>query len=259
MSYVYVFASVNPSSAMAAALHLNRATWLVYQVFLPLVCVAAALANLILLIGAIKAVANSICLMFLALFVACTPIWCPYVVEAGLRRYMWEHVCDGYDANIFLDAVNYNNAGMSYANFPASLGGAKWQIYQSTQGVYEFAPVGGESKVTFDFRNETYAVHNSTLKGGHLTDADEQPLAFPEFGLNSTGDWTRSCYSPAVTLLNSTGNAIVKTGLSSFTDCSQMEVCAMKSSGVDAIFVAIGRILIALEAASQCCTRPRYG
>jgi hypothetical protein len=261
MSYFYVYASVNPSSAIALALHLNRTTWLVYQVFLPLVSIAAGLVNLMLLVGGIKAVGNSLCLMFLALVVAFTPIWCPYVVEAGIRKYMWDHVCDGYDANIYMDAVNYNKAGMSYANFPASLGGQKWQIYQSVQGVYEFAPVGGESKVTYDFRNETYIVHNSnsTSTGGNLTDPDDQPLSFPQFGLNSTGDWTRSCYAPAVTLRNTTGNSIIKTGLSSSTDCSTMEVCAMKSSGLDAVLVAVGRILIALEVASQCCTRPRYG
>lgn len=259
MSYIYVYASVNPSSSIGLALHLSRTTWLIYQVFLPLVCVVAALLNLGLLFGGIKAVGNSLCLMFLALLVAFTPIWGPYVVEAGIRKYMWEHVCDGYDANIYMDAINYNSAGMSYANFPASLGGQKWQIYQSTQGVYEFAPAGGESKVTYDFRNDTYVVHNSTSPGGTLTDSDDQPLAFPQFGLNSTGDWTRSCYAPSVTLRNPTGNAIIKTGLSSATDCSTMEVCAMKSSGLDAVIVAAGRILIALEAASQCCTRPRYG
>jgi hypothetical protein len=59
-------------------------------------------------------------------------------------------------------------------------------------------------------------------------------------------------------LRNGTGDVVIKTGLSTYTDCSKMEVCVNKSAGIDAVFVVIGRILIALEQAAACCTRPRY-
>jgi hypothetical protein len=68
----------------------------------------------------------------------------------------------------------------------------------------------------------------------------------------------RGCYAPATLLRNGTGDVVIKTGLSTYTDCSKMEVCANKNAGMDAVFVAVGRILIALEQAAACCTRPRY-
>src|SRR5579859_4874729 len=186
MAFFYVFAQLHPTSQISAALHATRVTWIVFQIFLPLACIAASLANLLLLIAGVKYIGRSVLLMFLAVIVASTPIWCPYVVEAAMRKEMWDHVCDGYDANIFVDAVNYNSAGFSYAQFPNTLlGGVKWQIYQNTQGIYEFGPVGGTSEVTYDFRSLTYTLHGSATGTGmgHLTDGDTS-LSFPEFGLN---------------------------------------------------------------------------
>lgn len=261
MAYFYVFAQLHPTSQISAALHTTRVTWLVFQIFLPLACIAASLANLLLLVAGVKYIGRSVLLMFLAVIVACTPIWCPYVVEAAMRKEMWNHVCDGFDANIFVDAVNYNSGGFSYAQLPSTmLGGVKWQIYQNTQGIYEFGPVGGASEVTYDFRTLTYTLHGSAtgMGSGHLTD-DDKPLSFSEFGLNSTGSWTRSCSAPAVNLQNVTGSIVVKTGLSAYTDCSKMEICAMTGGGLERIIVVLGRILIALEQASQCCTRTKWG
>lgn len=260
MGYIYVSAQINPTSQLSAALHDTRASWLVFQVFLPLVCISAALANLLLLIATVKYLGRSIMLMFLAMIVACTPIWCPYVVEAAMRKNLWNHVCDGFDANIFVDAVNYNSAGFTSAQFPSTMmSGGKWQIYQNVQGVYDFGPVGQNSRFTYDFRNETYTIHDSTEPAwsGHLTD-DKSPLSFPEFGLSSDGTWIRSCSTPAVNLQNATGNIVLKTGLGAYTDCSKMEIC-VKSGDLDGILLALGRILIALEQASQCCTRTKWG
>lgn len=261
MGYIYVFAQLNPTSQISASLHDTRTSWLVFQIFLPLICISAAVANLLLLLATIKYLGRSIFLMFLAMIVAFTPIWCPYVVEAALRKNLWNHVCDGFDANILMDAVNYNSAGFSSAQFPSTMmGGGKWQIYQDVQGVYDFGPVGQTSKFTYDFRNETYTIHDSIdpAESGHLTD-DQSPLSFPEFGLSSDGTWVRSCSTPAVNLQNATGNIVVKTGLGAYTDCSVMEVCAMTSGNLDGILLALGRILIALEQASQCCTRTKWG
>jgi hypothetical protein len=260
MGYIYVAAQINPTSQISAALHDTRASWLVFQVFLPLISISAALVNLLLLVATVKYLGRSIILMFLAILVAFTPIWCPYVVEAALRRNLWDHVCDGFDANIFVDAVNYNSAGFTSAQFPSTMmSGGKWEIYQNVQGVYDFGPVGQTSKFTYDFRNATYTIHDSTDPegSGHLTD-DKSPLSFPEFGLRSDGTWIRSCSNPAVNLQNATGNIVLKTGLGAYTDCSKMEVCVMTSGDLNGILLALGRILIALEQASQCCTRTKW-
>lgn len=260
-AYFYIFASVNPISSVAAALHHTRASWLVYQIFLPTATVAAGLVNLVLLVGGIRVITKSIVLIFFATIVAFVPIWSPYVIEAAMRKHLWNTECNGFDGSIFLDALNNGQQGLSTAQFPLSLGGQRWNLYQSSQGIYNFASVEGDSQATFNFRNNTYLVRSnssSTSEGGSFTDTNV-PLSFPEFGLSSEGSWIRSCFAPAVALKNSTGNVIVKTGLTAYTDCSKMEVCVMKSSGIDAIIVAIGRILIALENGASCCTRSRWG
>lgn len=259
MAYFFVYGSVNPVSSVAAALHHTGASWLVYQIFLPLVGIAAGLANLVLLVGGINVISKSIILSFFATIVAFTPIWCPYVVEAALRLHLWNVECNGFDGSIFLDALSYGQTGMSVAQFSSSIGGQEWNIYQSSQGIYQFAPAGGESQVIYNFLNETYSVisNSSIPSGGTLTDTDV-PLSFPEFGLYSEGDWIRSCFAPAVYLKNSTGDIIIKTGLTAYTDCGKQEVCVMKSMGIEAIIVAIGRILIALENGANCCTRSRW-
>jgi hypothetical protein len=50
-------------------------------------------------------------------------------------------------------------------------------------------------------------------------------------------------------------NGNIKTGLTTFTDCSKLQICASKACGVNAVYVAVARILIALEGAASCCTR----
>jgi len=261
MAYFYVFSQLDPTSQISASLHATHVSWLVFQIALPLVCICASLANLLLLIVGIKYITRSVLLMFLALIVACIPLWCPYVVEAAMRLELWNNVCNGYDANIFVQAVHYNSAGFSYAQFPDTImAGAKWQIYQNVQGIYEFGPVdGASSEITYNFRNDTYILQQGQGTGnGHLTD-DDSPLSFPAFGLYSNGSWIRSCSAPAVNLYNNaTGNIVVKTGLSAYTDCSKMEICAMTGGGLEGVLLAVGRILIALEQAAQCCTRTKY-
>jgi hypothetical protein len=258
MSYFYVFGSVNPTSSVSAALHHTRASWLVYQIFLPVVTTAAGLVNLGLLLGGLRLVSKSVILSFFATIVAFSPIWCPYAVEAAMRKHIRNVECNGFDGSIFLDALNYGQQGTSIAQFPSSIGGQKWNLYQSSQGIYEFGPVGGASQVTFNFLNETYLLHNNSTSGGSLTDT-KVPLSFPALGLSSEGSWIRSCFAPAVYLKNSTGNVIIKTGLTAYTDCTKMDVCVMKSMGIDAITVAIGRILIALQDGATCCSRSRWG
>jgi hypothetical protein len=258
MSYVYVYGSVVPLSSIAAALHHSQGSWLVYLIALPMVTIVAGLVNLLLLAAGINAITQSTKLMYLAALVAFTPVWCPYAIEAALRQHISDIECDGFDGQIFLDAINYNQFGPSTAQFPLSLGGETWNLYESSQGIFQFGPGGWDPQVTFNFLNETYTIHNTTIfEEGALT-SNNQPLSFPELGLFSQGDWIRSCFAPAVALKNSTGDVIVKTGLTAYTDCSKMEVCVMKSMGMDAITVAIGRILVALQNGASCCTRSRW-
>jgi hypothetical protein len=259
MAYVYVYASVNPLSAMAAALHHSQGSWIVYQICLPIVTVAAGLANLVILVGGIRLVSRSFILSLLAAVVAFMPIWSPYVLEAALRKHLWNTECNGFDGSFLLEAAHYNQQPyLSVVQFPNSFGGQKWTLYQSSPGIYDFAPVGEDSQVTYNFINQTYSLHtNTTQEGGALTPTNA-PLSFPQFGLYSEASWIRSCFAPAVELKNSTGNVIIKTGLTAYTDCSKMEVCAMKSMGMNGVIVAIGRILMALENGASCCTRSRW-
>lgn len=258
MSYVYVYGSVVPLSSVAAALHHSQGSWLVYLIALPIVTIVAGLVNLVLLAAGINAITRSTKWIYLVALLAFTPVWCPYAIEAALRKHLWDVECEGFDGQIFLDAINYNQVGPSTAQFPPSIGGEKWILYESSQGVFQFEPVGWDSQVTFNFLNETYTIHNTTIfEEGALTGTN-QPLSFSELGLFSQGDWIRSCFAPAVALKNSSGNVIVKTGLTAYTDCSKMNVCVMKSMGMDAIIVAIGRILIALQNGASCCTRSRW-
>ena len=183
MAYVYVYASVNPISAMAAALHHSQGSWIVYQICLPIVTIAAGLANLVILVGGIRLVSRSIILSLLAAVVAFMPIWSPYVIEAALRKHLWNTECDGFDGSFFLDAANYNQQpDLSVAQFPSSFGGQKWTLYQSSPGIYEFAPVGEESQVTYNFINETYSLHTNTTQEGDALTATNVPLSFPQFG-----------------------------------------------------------------------------
>ena len=259
MIYVYVIGSVDPLSSIAAALRVTRSSWLVYIIFLPLIDIVAGLGNLMLLLGGVRAISKSFILSCIAVLVAFAPIWSPYVIEAAIRKHKWGTECDGFDGTIFMDAVNYGQSGLSWVQFPASLGGAKYQIYQSNTGIYEFAPVGGDSIVTYNFINETYTIHNTTApEEGQLT-ANSQPLEFPELGLHSEGSWIRSCFAPAVSLQNATGDVVVQTGLTAYTDCSKLQVCAMETTPQDILLVAIGRILIALEDGAHCCTQSRWG
>jgi len=257
MAYFFIYGSSFPLSSVAAALHLSSDSWIAYQVFLTLFSILASLLDIILLFCFIEVLSNSLFLIGLATIAGFTPLWVPLVANAALRKYHWNHDCDGFDGTVYLAAVHYNQQGLSQAQFPASLGGEEWQLWQSSQGVYQFAPIGTESGVSYNFHLDTYNVNNSTNEGGVLTNQDV-PLKFPKFGLSSGSDWIRGCYAPATLLRNATGDVVIKTGLSTYTDCSKMEVCVNKNAGTDAVFVAVGRILIALEQAAACCTRRRY-
>ena len=206
----------------------------------------AALVDMMILGGLLMAATESACLLILALIVSCTPIWVPYAVEITLWKEAYAHVCDGFDGTVYL------SAGLSVANFPAAFGGAKWQLYQSSQGVYEFSPVGQPSTITINVAQDTFS---STTKTGTFTD---DPLSFPGFDLHSNGSWIRSCFAPAVNLQTTNGTVIVKTGFTAYSDCSQLQVCVRNSAGTDAVYVAVARILIALENASGCCLNARY-
>lgn len=252
MDYFYIYASLNPWSSVTTALHQTYTSWLAYQIFMPFASIIAALVDIMVLFGLLMAATNSVCLLGLALAVACTPIWVPYAVEITLWKEAYAHVCDGFDGTVYLDAVTSNSAGLSVANFPAAFGGAKWQLYQSSQGVYEFSPVGQPSAITINVNQDTFS---SPTKTGTFTD---DPLSFPGFGLHSNGSWIRSCFAPAVNLQTSNGTVIVKTGFTTYSDCSQLQVCARNSAGTDAVYVAVARILIALENASGCCLNSRY-
>jgi hypothetical protein len=165
-------------------------------------------------------------------------------------------VCGGFDGAILLDGVKNSDQGMSTAYFPESLGGQKMQLYQSEQGVYGFSAVGNETAVTYDFRNGTYNLNGARKESGVFADT---PLSFPELGLSSQGQWIESCFSPAVTLRDGKGDIVVQTGISAYGDCTSMKVCARNTLGSDAVIVAVGRILIALQSAASCCSQSRWG
>jgi len=259
-SYFYIVGGVNPTSGVAAALHKTTSAWLAYQVCLPLLTIPAAFVDFVLLVGCVEFISRSCFLTFLASLVALIPIWSPYAIEASIRQWKWNTECNGFDMEIYLNAVHYGQQGLSSAQFPESMGGQEWQLSNPNDGnsIYQFQSVDGDQYVTFNLGNDTYTTSiNGTNDFGSFA-VRRDPLAFPEFGLSSQGEWTRACYAPAVDLTNPAGDVILKTGLTAYTTCAYMKVCAKTSSGIDAIMVAIGRILIELQAGAQCCTHTKY-
>jgi hypothetical protein len=124
-----------------------------------------------------------------------------------------------------------------------------------TAQIYGFESTTGDDSVIYDLDNDTYVSSIDGMIDFGSFPIRRDPLAFPGFGLSSEGDWTRACYAPAADLRNSTGDIVLKTGLTAYTTCAYMQACVMKSSGMDAIIVAIGRIMIELQAGAQCCTQ----
>ena len=191
----------------------------------------------------------SVILKLLRIVITFTLLWFPNEVQ----EHQLNTACHGFEGKIYLEVAGLDRFGMSWAQFPKSMGGAKWQLFQSPWRVYEFAPPGHDSEVTFDIANGTYIHHSSMTEEARLTGPDE-PLSFAKFGLQSQGVWVRSCYHPMVDLRTSLGDVIIKSGGSGNTDLARMEVCAMRTMGMDAVVVAIGRILIALEhEVNRCC------
>jgi hypothetical protein len=259
-SYVYVVAGVAPTSSIAAALHRTTSAFLAYELCLPLMTIPAAFIDLVFLVGCVEFIRRSCFLTCLLSLVAMIPLWGPYVIEASLRQWKWNTECDGFDGEVYLNAVHYGQQGYSSAQFPESMGGQEWQLFNpiGNEMIYQFQSISGNEYAVFNLGNDTYSTSiNGTNDSGSYP-VRQDSLAFPEFGLSSEGGWTRACFAPAVDLTDSDGDVIIKTGLTAYTTCAYMKACVRTSSGVDAVIVAIGRILIELQAGAQCCTKGRY-
>jgi hypothetical protein len=177
------------------------------------------------------------------------------VVEVALRKEAWNHSCLDFDGAILLDGTT-SGTSMSTAYFPPSLGGTTMQLYQSMPGLWGFSNSGNGTSVSYDFRNGTYSLSGVKSESGSFYDS---PLSFPELNLTSQGQWIGSCFQPGVTLKDARGDIVVQTGLGAYGDCKQMKVCARTTLGVDAVVIAVGRILIALQGAASCCGQSRWG
>jgi hypothetical protein len=211
--------------------------------------ISAVFFLLVLSIGKVNVTRFSVILKPLRIVITLTLLWCPN----EFKEHQLNAACHGFDGTIYLEVAGLDIFEMSWAQFPKSMGGAKWQLFQSPPRVYEFAPPGHDSEVTFEFANGTYIHHSSMTEEARLTGPDE-PLSFAKFGLQSQGVWVRKCYHPTVLLRTSSGDVIVKSGGNGNTDIARMEVCAMRTMGMEAVVVAIGRILIALEQeVNRCC------
>ena len=252
LSFLYGFAALNPDSAITAALHHSGAAWLVYQIAMGLVAVFATIVDFFSILVILTPFRNSVCLMLLTLVTCCSLTWVPFVITIVLRNDAYAQACDGFDGTVILNGVSSPTAGLSVATFPAEFGGLKWQIFESAPSVYQFGPMAQSSQITLNLTSDTY--NTPSISGSF----DDDPLSFPGLDLHSNGSWTRSCWAPAVTLKNSSGIAIVETGFTGINDCSQLQVCVRRSSlGLDAIYVAIARILIELQSEVGCCVLSR--
>jgi hypothetical protein len=248
LSYLYVVSSVDPNSSVTTALHQSPASWLAYQLSLGVVSVFAALVDFFFLAYVFRNVRESGFIAFLTFGFACIPVWIPYVICTVLRNNAYSHICQGFDGTVLLNAAASASTAISIATFPAAFGGLTWQLFQSSPSVFQFAPSGQSPQITVNITGESYI---SPSNSSYFVD---NPLTLPAFGLWSNGDWIRSCWAPAVTLTNLSGTPVVETGLTGINDCSQLQVCVRKlSSGADGIYVAIARILIALQSAAKCC------
>lgn len=257
VTYIYIVASTDPTSSIAAAIYKTTGSSTTFWVFMPVLCLPAMFVDYCILLLVVEEFTDAFLMKCLAFILGVSPIWLPYVTEAVVHKERWNNDCNGYDATIYLRAVHYGNSGPSTVDFPLSFGGQQWQLFNpnGSDQIYEFESMTGNQTVIYNMGNDTYVSSiNGTVDVGSFP-IRQEPLEFPELGLSSEGNWLRACYAPAVDLRDSTGDIVLKTGLTAYTTCAYMQACVMKSSGVDAIIVAIGRILIELQAGAQCCTR----
>lgn len=256
--FLYRYASANPSTFIATALHSNYLCRLLFRVLHFIVTLFASSLNLLVFLP--KARVGGVIPILMVSMISLAPLWSLSAIETESRTLLWNSACSGFDGTIVLEAIGPLVYGFSRAQFSDSMGGTEWQLSQSAPKVYRFFSDGNDSQVTFDMAKGTYMFHNWMKKDGFLTEPDE-PLAFPELGLYSKGDWIKLCKSPSVILKNSLGDVIVKSGRSDNRDLTTMEVCANEvtgkskdtSMGRERIVIAVGRMLIALEDEVQRC------
>jgi hypothetical protein len=255
--YVYIIASTDPTSSIAAAIYWTSASQNAYWVFMPLLCIPAMFVDYGILLALADQFGDIWYMKALAFVVGLSPIWLAYPVEAGIHLYRWNNDCNGFDATIDIRAVHSGDWGQSYVDFPVGFGSQRWQMWNpnGTAQIYGFESTTGDDSVIYDMDNDTYFYSiDGTVDVGTFPSRRDS-LAFPDLGLSSEGNWLRACFAPAVELKNSTGDIVLKTGLTAYTTCAYEKACVMKSSGVDAIIVAIGRILIELQPGAQCCSK----
>jgi hypothetical protein len=257
VSYIFIVASTDPTSSIAAAIYKTTGSSTAFWVFMPVLCLPAVFVDYCLLLVLVEKYMDAFYMKCLAFILGLSPIWMSYVIEAVVHKERWNNNCNGFDATIYLNSANYENSGPSIVDFPLSFGGQQWQLFNPNGSdlIYEFESMTGNETVIYNLVDDTYVSSiNGTVDVGSFP-IRQDPLAFPQLGLSSEGNWLRACYAPAVDLRNSTGDIVLKTGLAAYTSCAYMQACVMKSSGIDAIIVAIGRILIELQAGAQCCTQ----
>jgi len=249
MGCVYLLSAIEPTSSASFALHSNDAAFIFYNIAMAFVALIVIVIDVVVICGLFRVLDRHGCWLFLLLVIFSSLMWWPYPAESGLMRSAWNTGCQGFDGGIELHATDWNSGyssatGLSSAAFPKFLGGMNMRLYESEDGLYKFAAPGS---VTYDFRNETYAIQNGTAaQPGSFTD---DILAF------SQGKWIKQCYPPAVKLRDGRGDVVLQT-LGKYGDESRLMVCVRKISSEGAV-VSAGRILIALEAA-KCRTRYRH-
>ena len=251
-TFFYRYASTCLFTSVAAILRFSPFCRLLFRLVHFLVSIVAVVVNLATLV---PIASTKIRLRIIAVVVvAVAPLGASYINVDKSPKVEWDYSCDGFDATISLYAHDILIPALSYAQLPPSMGGEKWTLMSRSGFSYMFGAVG-DIMVTFYMENKTYVLHDSTDEGLVKSRWIDEPLSFSDLDLQSTGQgWINACDWPSVTLKNSSGNVIIKSGLSWHRDLARMRVCASKSLGMDAIAVVVGRILIALEhEVNRCC------
>ena len=132
-TFFYTYASTCPFTSIAAVLRSSPLCRLLFRLIHFLVSIVADLA--VEIEGNVLALAFDSCLevpqiegrlqAVAAVVIALAPLGAPYIKVYESPKAEWDYSCDGFDGTISLHARGILVQGLSYAQFPPSMGGEK--------------------------------------------------------------------------------------------------------------------------------------
>lgn len=186
---LYVYASVKPISSLSAALHNADVGWTFILIGMTLVNVLTGFV-MVFALSYLSMHVQRKChpsVILLAVFMFALPMWLPYPIEAALAKHIRSTECNGFDGIVTLTAGRSYDKIFPSAEFPPSLGDQEWQLIASQNHIWDFGPIGEDSRITYNFIKRRITVHSTNVTCPLAPRS--QPLSFPPYGLSSRDKW----------------------------------------------------------------------